>query len=84
MNLCRTCKHWSCRSDMIGAGNCLNVSMQLKVITRDTSFTFITAQNFGCTEHEPGPCTARLDSETDHHMKLRDFMDWAKTEPPKP
>ena len=78
MNLCRTCKYWSVRSDMIGAGNCINVDMHLKVITRDTTGTFITAQNYGCVDHEEGPCAAQLLSPEAHHHILRDFIDWAK------
>ncbi len=75
MNLCRTCKYWAVRSDMVGAGNCININLAIKVITRDASGTFITAQNFGCTEHEEGQCTAIIDSPEEHKRKLAEFID---------
>jgi len=74
MNLCRTCKYWSVRSHMIGAGNCVNLRLHCEVIVGQGKGIFITPQDFGCTLHEEGHCSANLLPAEEHEAVLSEFI----------
>lgn len=71
MNLCRTCKYWSCNSHAIGSGNCVNMDVQLRLLLTDGRI--VTSQDFGCILHEEGPCDARVLGEEEHTRILCEF-----------
>lgn len=75
MNLCRTCKYWSCNSHTIGSGHCVNVEAHLRVLLPNTGL--VTSQDFGCVLHEAGPSPQVL-SEEQHRQVVREFINWVK------
>lgn len=71
MKHCRTCKYWSLSADEIGRGWCTNVDVNLKVGDHSGMFT---SQNFGCVNHETGPCGAEIFIRNDQVQMLREFV----------
>jgi hypothetical protein len=76
MNLCRTCKHWSRNADFIGAGVCVNTGMRIKCRVLGMDGAYLTAQNFGCTEHAEGPSEASLLSLVEEEKRTAEFLHW--------
>jgi hypothetical protein len=75
---CQTCKHWSRNANLIGAGNCLNAEMHMRLYIPNAQGWCMTAQNFGCPCHEPGECTAKVYSEDEEATRLTAFLSRCK------
>ncbi len=71
MSFCRTCKYWSVRPDMIGAGFCTNINTQLRLLVPDG---LMTAQNFGCVLHEAGYQAHELVSRGEQARIAQEFI----------
>lgn len=71
MSLCRTCKFWSVRPGAIGAGNCLNIDVSLRLFSPQP---LITTQDFGCLFHQLGKCEANIMSDEQEENTVEEFV----------